>query len=166
MKRGHREEESDDRTAKQWAFEEEQKGVDESGDWECDYEGCGDCFACMEEYEQHYEAQHVNVCLECDAVFSSNFLLEVHLEERHDELFQVLAVKQKSFLCLDPDCGILFWSVAERSAHMITEHVHFDSVIAELFSELQVSSPMSVAADSEQASNKVPSTVCFGRSDD
>lgn len=151
---------------KQWAFDEEEinEGDDEEegdeGDWECDFEGCGEVFTCMEDYEEHYQAEHRNLCSECGALFDSNFFLEVHFEESHDDLFQVLSEKKKSFICLDTECGLLFWTPTERSHHMRTAHVDLDSSVLDQFSLLQVSAPAT------RIVCKVPSIICFGKSDD
>ena len=46
----------------------------------------------------HYNAAHRNVCRECSRSFPTSHLLDVHLTEWHDAMFQVLAARQNMVL--------------------------------------------------------------------
>ena len=42
-------------------------------------------------YEAHYSSFHRNTCLECRRTFPSNFLLDLHILENHDVLFELMS---------------------------------------------------------------------------
>jgi len=57
----------------------------------------------------HYNAAHRNVCRECSRSFPTSHLLDVHLTEWHDAMFQVLAARQN--MVLIETCHVLDYSV-------------------------------------------------------
>ena len=45
-------------------------------------------------YESHYNSVHKNVCSICRRFYPTNHLLDIHLLEWHDSMFELLAEKQ------------------------------------------------------------------------
>lgn len=60
----------------------------------CQVAGCCQVFDVLEAYEHHYHALHRNVCSFCKRAFPSGHLLDTHILEWHDSLFQILAERQ------------------------------------------------------------------------
>lgn len=57
---------------------------------------CGDLlFESLLAFESHYHARHHHVCQQCRQRFPSSRWLELHLMERHDPMFAVLANTKK-----------------------------------------------------------------------
>lgn len=51
-------------------------------------------FDTLESYEHHYHTLHRNVCSFCRRAFPSVHLLDTHILEWHDSLFQILSERQ------------------------------------------------------------------------
>lgn len=60
----------------------------------CQVAGCRQVFDALEDYEHHYHTLHGNVCSSCRRAFPSGHLLDTHILEWHDSLFQILAERQ------------------------------------------------------------------------
>jgi hypothetical protein len=60
----------------------------------CHVAGCCQVFAALEDYQHHYHVMHGNACSLCSRAFPSSHLLEAHILEWHDSLFQILAERQ------------------------------------------------------------------------
>lgn len=60
----------------------------------CQVAGCCQAFDALEDYEHHYHTLHGNVCSYCKRAFPSGHLLDTHIQEWHDSLFQILAERQ------------------------------------------------------------------------
>lgn len=60
----------------------------------CQVAGCCQAFDALEDYEHHYHTLHGNVCSSCKRAFPSGHLLDTHILEWHDSLFQILAERQ------------------------------------------------------------------------
>lgn len=60
----------------------------------CHVAGCCQVFDVLEDYEHHYHTLHRNVCSFCKRAFPSGHLLDTHILEWHDSLFQILAERQ------------------------------------------------------------------------
>nr|XP_020633647.1 zinc finger protein 511 [Pogona vitticeps] len=88
----------------------------------CHARGCHQAFHSLESYEHHYQALHRNVCSSCQRAFPSAHLLDVHLLEWHDSLFQVMAEKGDMYPCLVESCPGRFKGAKERKEHLV--HVH------------------------------------------
>lgn len=88
----------------------------------CSLVGCNRTFDSLSRYEAHYNSTHRNVCSQCKRVLPSNYLLDVHLQEWHDSMFELMALKQPMYQCLLQTCGVKFSSVKERKNHMIKIH--------------------------------------------
>ncbi|XP_056617122.1 zinc finger protein 511 [Triplophysa dalaica] len=91
-------------------------------EFRCHIAGCKQFFDTLEGYEHHYNALHRNVCSSCKRSFPSNRLLDVHILEWHDSLFQVMAEKQCMYECLVEGCGLKFKTSKERKDHLIKTH--------------------------------------------
>uniref|UniRef100_A0A8C2KJ57 Zinc finger protein 511 n=1 Tax=Cyprinus carpio TaxID=7962 RepID=A0A8C2KJ57_CYPCA len=91
-------------------------------EFRCHIAGCRQLFDTLEGYEHHYNSLHRNVCSNCKRSFPSNRLLEMHILEWHDSLFQVMAEKQCMYECLVEGCGLKFKTSKERKDHLIRTH--------------------------------------------
>ncbi|NP_001004531.1 zinc finger protein 511 [Danio rerio] len=91
-------------------------------EFRCHIAGCKQLFDTLEGYEHHYNALHRNVCSNCKRSFPSNRLLEIHILEWHDSLFQIMAEKQCMYECLVEGCGLKFKTSKERKDHLIRTH--------------------------------------------
>ena len=60
----------------------------------CHISGCSQRFRSVEEYEHHYNSLHRHVCSACRRSFPSARLLDVHIEEWHDPVFNILSQSQ------------------------------------------------------------------------
>ncbi|XP_023041584.1 zinc finger protein 511 isoform X1 [Piliocolobus tephrosceles] len=60
----------------------------------CQVAGCCQVFDALDDYEHHYHALHGNVCSFCKRAFPSGHLLDAHILEWHDALFQILSERQ------------------------------------------------------------------------
>lgn len=60
----------------------------------CQVAGCCQVFAALEDYQHHYHMLHGNTCSLCSRAFPSSHLLDAHILEWHDSLFQILAQRQ------------------------------------------------------------------------
>ncbi|XP_072533101.1 zinc finger protein 511 isoform X2 [Salminus brasiliensis] len=91
-------------------------------EFRCHITGCKQLFDTLEGYEHHYNSLHRHVCSNCKRSFPSNRLLDIHILEWHDSLFQVMAEKQCMYQCLVEGCGLKFQTSKERKDHLITAH--------------------------------------------
>ncbi|XP_077093189.1 zinc finger protein 511 isoform X2 [Siphateles boraxobius] len=91
-------------------------------EFRCHIAGCKQLFDTLEGYEHHYNSLHRNVCSNCKRSFPSNRLLEIHILEWHDSLFQVMAEKHCMYECLVDGCGLKFKTTKERKDHLIRTH--------------------------------------------
>lgn len=60
----------------------------------CQVAGCCQVFDALDDYEHHYHTLHGNVCSFCKRAFPSGHLLDAHILEWHDSLFQILSERQ------------------------------------------------------------------------
>jgi len=56
-------------------------------------------FTSHEEYEIHYNKNHVNRCLECRKNFPTEHFLSLHIEENHDALVSVRKERGEKTVC-------------------------------------------------------------------
>lgn len=61
----------------------------------CQVAGCCQVFHALEDYEHHYHTLHRHVCSFCKRAFPSGRLLDTHILEWHDSLFQILSERQE-----------------------------------------------------------------------
>ncbi|XP_062926376.1 zinc finger protein 511 [Mobula hypostoma] len=88
----------------------------------CHITGCSQLFDTLESYEHHYDTLHRNVCSSCKRSFPSSHLLDVHILEWHDSLFQILATKHNMYQCLIESCAEKFKTSSDRKNHLIKVH--------------------------------------------
>uniref|UniRef100_UPI00398F511A zinc finger protein 511 isoform X2 n=1 Tax=Pristiophorus japonicus TaxID=55135 RepID=UPI00398F511A len=88
----------------------------------CHIAGCSQRFDTLANYEHHYNTFHRNVCSSCKRSFPSSHLLDIHILEWHDSLFQILAAKQNMYLCLVESCTEKFKTSSDRKKHLIKVH--------------------------------------------
>ncbi|XP_065603023.1 zinc finger protein 511 [Cyrtonyx montezumae] len=90
----------------------------------CHISGCSQVFDTLEGYEHHYNTLHRNVCSFCRRSFPSGHLLDIHISEWHDSLFQIMAEKQNMYKCLVEGCAEKFKSSRDRKDHLVTVHLY------------------------------------------
>ncbi|XP_078055752.1 zinc finger protein 511 [Mustelus asterias] len=88
----------------------------------CHIAGCSQLFDTLENYEHHYNTFHRNVCSSCKRSFPSSHLLDIHILEWHDSLFQILAAKQNMYICLVESCTEKFKASSDRKKHLVKVH--------------------------------------------
>ncbi|XP_064924211.1 zinc finger protein 511 [Columba livia] len=93
-------------------------------EFSCHISGCCQVFDTLEGYEHHYNTLHRNVCSFCKRSFPSAHLLDVHILEWHDSLFQIMAEKQNMYKCLVEGCVEKFKSSKDRKDHLVTAHLY------------------------------------------
>ncbi|XP_069867484.1 zinc finger protein 511 isoform X1 [Dipodomys merriami] len=154
----------------------------------CQAAGCGRVFAALEDYQHHYQMLHRNVCSRCRRALPSAHLLEAHLLEWHDPLFQILAQRRAMYQCLVEGCPEKFKTSQDRKDHMVRLHLYpadfrFDKPKKSSSPGLSAEGPhpgdpMEVCSDDTMElsseptalgpcrrtySQRVPSTICFGQ---
>ncbi|XP_015721672.1 zinc finger protein 511 [Coturnix japonica] len=90
----------------------------------CHISGCSQVFDTLEGYEHHYNVLHRNVCSFCRRSFPSGHLLDIHISEWHDSLFQIMAEKQNMYKCLVEGCAEKFKCSKDRKDHLVTAHLY------------------------------------------
>ncbi|KAM8924585.1 zinc finger protein 511 [Pelodytes ibericus] len=93
-------------------------------EFRCQAEGCSQLFNTLQSYEHHYNTRHRNVCATCTRSFPSARLLDIHILEWHDSLFQIMAEKENMYQCLVEGCMEKFKTRQERKDHLITTHLY------------------------------------------
>ncbi|XP_048763309.1 zinc finger protein 511-like [Ostrea edulis] len=144
----------------------------ESHDIPCGISGCSKMLDSLNSYELHYNSTHRNACSACKRTFPTSHLLDIHLLEWHDSMFDLLASKSPMFQCLLESCGEKFINQKDRKNHMIKCHkfpanFRFErtkkekkKVKSEDKMEVQTTKPD--AQGQRMFSYKVPSQICFG----
>ncbi|XP_071165430.1 zinc finger protein 511-like [Mytilus edulis] len=113
----------------------------------CGIGTCDKSFQSLAEYESHYNSIHRNVCSICRRFYPSSHLLDIHLLEWHDSMFELMAEKQHMFQCLIPTCSMKLANRKQRKNHMIKVHRY----------------PSNFRFDREKTSNKSSNTNKKGR---
>ncbi|XP_036867229.1 zinc finger protein 511 isoform X2 [Manis javanica] len=90
----------------------------------CQVAGCCQVFDALEDYEHHYHTLHRNVCSFCKRTFPSGHLLDTHILEWHDSLFQVLSERQDMYQCLVEGCPDKFKTSRDRKDHLVRRHLY------------------------------------------
>ncbi|KAM9379740.1 zinc finger protein 511 [Phaethornis superciliosus] len=93
-------------------------------EFSCHISGCCQVFDTLEGFEHHYNTLHRNVCSYCKRSFPSGHLLDIHILEWHDSLFQIMAEKQNMYKCLVESCTEKFKSSKDRKDHLVTIHLY------------------------------------------
>lgn len=92
-------------------------------EFKCEVSDCNDYFQSIADYEGHYNSFHRHSCSSCHRAFPSNYLLEIHIAENHDPLFQTLVASSKfMFRCLVEACPDKFTLEKERKDHLVKLH--------------------------------------------
>uniref|UniRef100_U3J3D5 Zinc finger protein 511 n=1 Tax=Anas platyrhynchos platyrhynchos TaxID=8840 RepID=U3J3D5_ANAPP len=126
----------------------------------CHISGCSQVFDTLEGYEHHYNTLHRNVCSFCKRSFPSGHLLDIHILEWHDSLFQIMAEKQNMYKCLVEGCTEKFKSSKDRKDHLVTIHLYP--------ADFRFGRPKKVKRShkcvlTDVSLSRVPSTICFGQ---
>ena len=80
-------------------------------------------FSSYEDYDVHYQKEHVNRCIVCYKNFPSSRYLDLHHAENHDPINEVRKAKgEKTYACLLEGCDKVCWSWQKRKLHMIDKH--------------------------------------------
>ena len=80
-------------------------------------------FSSFEQYEIHYQKEHVNRCIECDKNFPSAHYLQLHQTENHDPINEIRRVRGTNiFACFLEDCDVHCYSWLKRKEHLINVH--------------------------------------------
>ncbi|XP_007533757.1 zinc finger protein 511 isoform X1 [Erinaceus europaeus] len=90
----------------------------------CQVAGCCRVFDTLGDYEHHYHVLHDNVCSFCKRAFPSGQLLDTHILEWHDALFQLLAQRQDMYQCLVEGCTEKFRTSGDRREHLVRSHLY------------------------------------------
>lgn len=93
-------------------------------EFQCQTAGCSQVFDTLESYEHHYNSLHRNVCATCKRSFPSSRLLDIHILEWHDSLFEIMAEKSNMFQCLVEGCVEKFKTSGERKDHLVRTHLY------------------------------------------
>ncbi|XP_028914773.1 zinc finger protein 511 isoform X2 [Ornithorhynchus anatinus] len=93
-------------------------------EFSCPAAGCCQVFDTLEAYEHHYNTLHRNVCSFCKRSFPSGHLLDTHILEWHDALFQILSEKQNMYQCLVEGCAEKFKTSRARKDHLVRVHLY------------------------------------------
>ncbi|XP_072495558.1 zinc finger protein 511-like [Notamacropus eugenii] len=152
----------------------------------CHMAGCQQEFSSLEAYEHHYRTLHTHVCSVCRRAFPSAHLLDVHVLEWHDSLFQLLAERQSMLQCLVPGCPDRFGSGRERKEHLVRAHRYppdfrFDQprkAQAQAHAQgrpageegaaageeaMEVSPAEAAGAEKRACGRRIPASICFGQ---
>ncbi|XP_048588669.1 zinc finger protein 511 isoform X2 [Nematostella vectensis] len=155
--------------------------------FKCSIPGCAEVFRSISRFDSHYKTCHWNVCRYCKKSFPSNHLLEIHILENHDTLFQMIARKSNMYRCLVESCPDKFSSENERKDHLVQFH-HYPADFRfnrpsrtqrKLLNrkEHSASEPSTMEVDSSssktmherpteqkpQPKPRMPANICFGR---
>ncbi|KAL3426942.1 zinc finger protein [Phlyctema vagabunda] len=80
-------------------------------------------FSSFEEYEVHYSKMHTNRCLECRKNFPTDHFLNLHIQENHDALTEVLRERgERTYCCFVDDCERVCSTSQKRRLHLIDKH--------------------------------------------
>ncbi|KAG7172739.1 zinc finger protein 511-like [Homarus americanus] len=88
----------------------------------CSAMGCNKSFTTVAEHASHQRACHTHVCSMCKQSLPAHHLLDLHLLEVHDTLFQLMATRKPMYQCFLETCSEKFSSPAERKTHCISIH--------------------------------------------
>ncbi|XP_063604102.1 zinc finger protein 511-like [Penaeus indicus] len=88
----------------------------------CSAPRCNKMFDTVAEHAAHQRACHNYVCSLCKQSFPSHHLLDLHLLEVHDSLFQLMAERRPMYQCLLETCPEKFSNTLERKGHCIRLH--------------------------------------------
>ncbi|XP_019627554.1 PREDICTED: zinc finger protein 511-like [Branchiostoma belcheri] len=93
-----------------------------SDEFQCQILGCSKYVNSIAEFETHYNTVHRNVCGVCKKSLPSAYLLDIHLLEWHDSLFELMSERQNMYQCLLEICPDSFRNAHDRRRHMVQVH--------------------------------------------
>lgn len=99
------------------------------------------------DYDFHNHIHHQHLCSQCLHVFPSYFLLDLHMDEVHNNYF-----KARTYRCLIESCTKVFFNIAQRMQHVNNEHhtkTHELNQLFSLFSNLQMDETKSKEHDNK-----------------
>lgn len=88
----------------------------------CNIPGCNFTSESLLDFENHYNASHRYSCEQCKKILPSPHLLDLHLQERHDSFFAVMAERKPSYCCYIEECRQKFQNSEQRWDHCVREH--------------------------------------------
>lgn len=91
------------------------------------YCGQGSCdlyFSTLGAFDLHYHSMHTHRCEVCGLQLPNNRLLEMHIAERHDELFRVMAKTRRMYACLVEGCSHKSNTRKGRQLHLVAKHAY------------------------------------------
>ncbi|KAJ0172929.1 hypothetical protein K1T71_011105 [Dendrolimus kikuchii] len=88
----------------------------------CNIPGCNFTSESLLEFENHYNASHRYTCGQCKKVLPSPHLLDLHIQEKHDSFFAVMAERKPSYCCYIEECKQKFQTPEERWEHCVRDH--------------------------------------------
>ncbi|CAG9559312.1 unnamed protein product [Danaus chrysippus] len=88
----------------------------------CAVPGCKYTTDSLLDFENHYNATHRYSCSQCKKVLPSPHLLDLHVQEKHDSFFAVMALKKPSYCCYIEDCKEKFQNADDRMDHCTKVH--------------------------------------------
>lgn len=75
------------------------------------------------QYTAHLKSVHHHRCLECNLLFPSNDILQLHIDENHNPLLLVKQERgEKIFRCVSRGCDKVCSTPKNRRLHMIDKH--------------------------------------------
>jgi hypothetical protein len=82
------------------------------------------CFSSHEEHGVHYVKEHTNRCTTCSKNFPSSRFLELHIEENHNALREVLAARgERTYGCFVEGCDRMCSTAQKRRLHLVDKHM-------------------------------------------
>lgn len=118
----------------------------------------------VRDFESHYALKHRNVCLECKEALPTSYLLELHLNESHNPIFD--ARSGPKFACFVEGCDHTSVSWTERKDHAVSLHGYPANYRFQPVEPRKLAvEPMQLATDPTPDGRPaaVPSRICFGR---
>ncbi|XP_064651292.1 zinc finger protein 511-like [Lineus longissimus] len=91
-------------------------------EFSCHLSTCQKRFNSIAGYELHYNSEHRHTCSQCHRTFPNLHILDIHVLEWHDSMFQLLSQKQNMYECLREGCGKKFLTAKNRKNHLIKAH--------------------------------------------
>ncbi|XP_014206673.1 zinc finger protein 511 [Copidosoma floridanum] len=134
------------------------------GEFTCN--ACNATFQNLLDYELHYHNCHHYVCAKCNKWRPTARLLDIHVQETHDNFFQVLAERQPMYQCFVSECEEKFKDPAERRKHCLEVHEfpknyrYDNSKCAKATRESEKNEEMET--DAPETSKKTKSIIQFG----
>ncbi|XP_045454167.1 protein lethal(2)k10201 [Melitaea cinxia] len=88
----------------------------------CTVPGCNFTVTNLLDFENHYNSSHRYSCSQCKKVLPSPHLLDLHIQEKHDSFFAVMAAKKPSYSCYTEECKEKFMTAEDRLNHCVKTH--------------------------------------------